>query len=188
MTVINALQLDDAYPHSYEIELLHELPNSPSTALYYLPPNRSNGGPILRVTNADGRKLLVIVAGRADDIALSTWPNSDQFVVLPVAWVFDTRSPDKSYELSGFEGHSLHYVFPVPEHKAIILGHCCGLYCYGIEGLMWKQDDLFCCDDPALGLSGATLLVTAHKHGEDPGNEPVLKRLDLFTGKRLDIA
>lgn len=180
---VRELSVDRSFEHSYGIERLAERPNS-SLPIYYLSPNQHDG-PILRVTAKTGEKFIVIVPGEERRFAVVTWPNAERFLAIPSGYLVDTITPSESRQLHGFDGHGVHYVFPVPEHKLVLAGHCCGICCYDCEGVVWTQDELFCCEDPAIDLCGEQLLVTAHKHGEDPGDAPVLKRLTLLTGKRL---
>lgn len=101
------------------------------------------------------------------------------------AWLVDAEQPDRSKILVGFEGHSVHYIFRIAARNLVLIGHCCGLYCYGENGLLWSLQDLFCCKDPVLDVAGNDLVILAHKHGEDPNETPKRKIVDLWTGRRL---
>jgi hypothetical protein len=177
------LDIDESFPRSFEVERLLDLPNSQRTALIYLPASSTSGGPILRVTRRERDRFLVVVRSESDGFKIYTWPDSDKMLASPSAWLIDTINPEHSVLLDGFDGHSLHYVFPIAP-GSIIVGHCCGLYCYGSIGLLWKAEDLFCCTDPILTVHGQTLIVLAHKHGVDPDQMPTPKRLNLHTGER----
>jgi hypothetical protein len=188
MTDVFQLSIDEAFQRTYALELLVETPNSPSIETHYLPNGVPNGGPILRVTDVNGKKSLVVIAGEIEGLKVLPWPNRTSFLTLPGAWLIDSDAPERSRRLDGFEGHTVHYAFPLPQHNVVLIGHCCALYCYDSEGLRWAQEDLFCCEDPVLDTADEVLLVTAHKHGKDPEDTPTLKRLDLKTGKRIDSA
>lgn len=186
MSAVQELEIDETFERRYTLESLIEMPNSPSIARHYLPHGVPNGGPILRITSPKGAKSLVIIAGHAQGFKVQTWPNPEKFLALPSAWLVDSVAPEQSQQLPGFEGHTVHYVVPLHKHNVVLIGHCCALYCYDNQGLRWAHEDLFCCDDPILDVADETLLVTAHKHGGDPGDTPTLKHIDLQTGKRLD--
>ena len=180
MPVYETLPLEEPFSRTYEIEWLADMPNTTSTKRFYF-----DSGPILRIQPECGDKFLAIVPGEVSDLKLITWPNPDALFVLPSGWLIDTQNPKASFKLPGFEGHTIHYVFPMPSRELVIVGHCCALYCYGASGVKWQRDDLFCCEDPILDLAVDTLIVLAHKHGEDPGETPARKILDLTTGARL---
>lgn len=184
MADVRDLRIDEAFERAYTLEWLVDMPNSPSIGRYYLPQDQENSGPILRVS-ANGEESLVIISGTVGGFGVATWPNPERFLVRPSGWLVDANAPDKSEQLRGFEEHTVHFVFPLPDRGLALIGHCCALYCYGSEGMRWKQEDLFCCDDPQLDVAGDVLLVTAHKHGVDPRGTPTLKRLDLLTGRQL---
>ncbi len=177
--------IDETFERTYTLEWLADLPNSPSFPRYYLPRGQESGGPILRVTNGIGQKYLVIVSGEIGGFRIATWPDPNRFLVRPGGWLFDATEPTKAEQLPGFDGHTVHYVVPLAERSLVLVGHCCGIYCYDGEGMRWQQEDLFCCDDPQLEVAGDVLLLTAQKHGVDPENTPTLKRLDLMTGTPL---
>ncbi|HEX8806800.1 MAG TPA: hypothetical protein VF741_07615 [Candidatus Aquilonibacter sp.] len=160
------------------------MPNGSSVPRYYFPPSRENSGPILRVTAANGNEALVIISGEIGDFRVVTWPATGRFLALPSAWLVSADAPRQSEQLRGFEGHTVHYVFPLPGRGLVLVGHCCGIYFYDKDGMRWGHDDLFCCADPVLDVVGDALLLRAHKHGEDPGETPVLKQLNLLSGRR----
>ncbi len=180
MPVYEELPLEEPFARTYEIEWLVDMPSSTSIKRFEF-----GTGPILRIKPETGDKFLAIVPGGVSDLRLSTWPNPGALFVQPSGWLINTQNPEASIELPGFVGHTIHYVFPMPSRGLVIVGHCCGMYCYDAGGLKWQQDDLFCCEDPILDIAGDTLVVVAHKHGEDPGETPVRKTLDLTTGARL---
>lgn len=180
MSVYKELPLEESFPRKYEIEWLVDMPSSTSMKRFEF-----GTGPILRIKPATGDKFLAIVPGEVSDLKLSTWPDPDAFFVQPSGWLINSRNPEASTKLPEFVGHTSHYVFPIPSKGLVIVGHCCGMYCYGANGLRWQQDDLFCCEDPILDVAGDTLLVVAHKHAEDPRETPMRKILDLTTGARL---
>jgi hypothetical protein len=184
MAAVHELAIDDTFERSYTLEWLVDMPNSTSIPRWFLPQGSENAGPILCVTSANGRKSLVIIAGDAPKFKVATWPNSAHFLALPGAWLVDAAAPENSRQLRGFDGHTVHYMVPIPDRELVLIGHCCAIYCYGSDGMRWAHEDLFCCDDPSLEVVGDVLRVTAHKHSVD-GEGPTLKPLDLLTGERL---
>lgn len=180
--------MDESFDRCLEIERISDMPNSTSVKIYYFPPAKRNSGPILRIRRADGERFIAVIEDhpeQTDRFSLSTWPNPNKFLALPSAWLIDTARPDRSETLPGFDGHSVHYIFRNAARNVVLIGHCCGLYCYGAAGLLWRAENLFCCQDPILDVAGDSLVVLAHKHGEDPGETPTRKVLDLMTGRRL---
>jgi hypothetical protein len=183
MTNTQVIPIDESFERSYDLELLIDVPNS-ALERYYFPPGTENSGPVLRVTSSKGERFLAIVAGSAEDFRTTTWPNPDVFLTIPALWLIDTASPSGSEPLP-IHGHALHYFYPIVDRELVLVGDCCEIHCYGPTGKIWGRDDFFCCEDPRIEVAGDRLLLTAHKHGEDPEDTAVLKQLDLLTGKNV---
>ncbi len=179
------LQIDETFERRYDLEWLADLPNS-ALERYYFPQGSKSSGPILRVTPAEGKNFLAIVAGKASEFRITTWPNPNVFLAIPALCLIDTSSPSRS-ELLPIKRHTLHYFYPIADRELVLVGDCCEIYCYGPAGQIWAREDLFCCEDPYIDIAGDRLLLTAHKHGEDPEDTPVLKQLDLLTGKTVTV-
>jgi hypothetical protein len=183
MTNNRDMPIDESFKRSYDLELLTGVPNS-ALEQYYFPPGGANSGAVLRVTSSTGERFLAIAAGQAVDFRVTTWPNPDVFLTTPALWLIDTASPSRSEPLP-ISGHTLHYFYPIVDRELVLVGDCCEIYCYGPRGKIWGRSDLFCCEDPRIEVAGDRLLLTAHKHGEDPEDTTVLKQLDLLTGKNV---
>ena len=181
MASYNDLLLDEAFPRAYDVACLVDMPSSPSIKVYDL----GRGGPILKLVPHGGAPFIVTVPGETSTLRLCTWPAAEALFALPSGILINTAHPEKSAKLPGFEGHTVHYVFPVPSQRFILVGHCCGIYCYDKNGVRWEQDDLFCCDDPIIDAVHEKIVLLAHKHGVDPGNEPVRKVISAQTGELL---
>ncbi len=173
------IDIDETFSRSYEVERLFDLPSSPDAKVVEL----GASGPILRFERP-GVKRFTVVLPWSTEAKFYTWPSPDKLLAVPSMWLIDTVKPEASSRLCGFEGHSLHYISPVPP-DFVLLGHCCELYCYDASGLAWESTDLFCCTDPVITIEGNRIRLLAHKHGIDRCEEPVGKWLDLATGERL---
>jgi len=180
MPVYEELPLEEPFPRDYEVEWLVDMPNS--NALKRFEFGSGPSGPILRIKSVTSERFIATVSGEVSTLRLTTWPDPDVLFALPSAWLINTRQPKASFQPTGFGGHTVHYTFPIPKMDVILIGHCCGIYCYGKAGLLWGREDLFCCEDPVIDLAGDTLILLAHKHGVDPGEAPVRKTLHLMTG------
>lgn len=119
------------------------------------------------------------------DFKLYTWPDRDEVLPFPSAWLIDTIGPETPSRPGGFVGDPVHYVLPLAP-ELVIVGDLFDLSCYRPLGLVWESHDLFCCDDPILTVEGQSLFVPAHKHGEDTGDgeTPTPKIVDILTGER----
>lgn len=176
--------LEEPFDRTYKIEWLMDLPNSTTIRRYSFPPQLGNAGVILRVCPKSGDRFLAIVDRSVENLRIMTWPDPDAFLVTYTAWLINTTAPEKSEKLKGFDGHTVHYAYPFKSQNVVLIGHCCGIYCYSSSGLLWSHNDLFCCSDPIVDVTPSNeLLLTAEKHGYDAG--PSLKRLNLYTGQVL---
>jgi hypothetical protein len=179
------LSIDESFPRSYEVEWLVDMPNSPSLERHFLnpAPHGDGAGPILRVSGERNR-FIAVVGGSHKNLRITTWPNPWCFLALPSAILVNAREPDLSAQLEGFEGHTVHYKVPLADRGLILIGHCCAMYCYNAEGLLWSLEEAFCCEDPVIDVAGDDLVLTAHKHGVDPGETPTRKTFELLTGHK----
>ncbi len=174
------LELQESFAYSYRVECLLDMPNSAVERFDFGP-----GGPILRITPDDRKAFIITVPGELSKLRLVTWPDPYALFAMPSGYLINVRDPKATAILPGFEGHSVHYLFPVPDKGVVLIGHCCAIYCYDGSGLRWEHTDLFCCDDPAIDVCGDEVVLVAHKHGEDAGEDPTRKSVDLLTGRKL---
>jgi len=182
--------LTELFERHYEIEWLSAIPKEYLSRRFDFPPDSGYGGEILRVISHSGEDFVASVQGDETSLRLVTWTDPDVFLALPAAWLINADNPRKSvaflsaFEDSIFDGHSVHYVIGVPDRGLMLLGHCCGIACYGPNGFAWRREDLFCCNDPKIEFQGDEVWITAEKHGVDAGL--TLKRVDVTTGKWID--
>jgi hypothetical protein len=190
MATRRLLPLDELFERHYEIEWLDAIPKEYLSRRYDFPPDSGYDGQILRVLSHSGEDFVVSLRGDEGSLQLITWTDPDVFLALPAGWLINAANPRKSaafssaFEDSIFNGHSVHYAIGVPGRGLILLGHCCGITCYGPNGFVWRRQDLFCCDDPKIEFHDDEVWITGEKHGPDAG--PTLKRVDVFTGTWID--
>src|SRR5450432_1052470 len=140
------LEHDLAFPHSYEVEELPELPGSGrfDVAVLYFPPPKSrpdHNGLWLKIVPATGKSWIGVFAFRFDP------PHG-------LSRVVSTPDPDRVCIVSGSAGYLVkvdnpetweEVVIPVlsvlslPEHELLVLSDFTSLAAYGRNGLSWRS-------------------------------------------------
>lgn len=177
--------MQDAFPHSYEIDEYVELsPDGRGTIICYPGAirDRSGSGRLLKIRPKAGQPWVGCFkstwGGGITDVF--SCPNPHQVCVLSLgtAYVVRTDDPDKWLQLPCIP---VRQVLPIPSHNLLVFGDFTDVVALGPDGVKWVSDRLAWDELKILDAQDASLHLSVWRGGKSN----IEIRVDLSTGQQI---